>query len=448
MSFLRRKLVKFVLIPIVLLLLLIGFLPAILSTSLGRGAVEKRIGEALGTKAAIGDLDVSWTSGIAITDLAIDNPEGFSTEKFLTAASIEVRPALVSTMRGRTNVSIVIKDARVRIERAADGRLNTDVLAGNASKGEPSEEEDSDGDAPLDLVVRIEGLSVDYVDHADGKTQTVENVTLDLQISGDRPEAYAGELKLAADRILGVPFFEPQRIELAAKGEGGNWQIEHATVPLSDGAVSLSGTVGFAEQTFKANIDLSNVSIGSDVPGLGRVLPIFQLGGETSASGLLDANVELFGDSFELSGLGGEGSVSIGEASLSGNPIVEAILQLSGGAKTLKFDRLETKFELLPGLDVTTTPVQVKGGDVDFEIGGTVRSDGALDYILSIRPKGRDWEKVRKLLGSNPLQVPVKGTLSSPEVQMPDPGTILEGLLKGALEDGVRKGLGDIFKDR
>ena len=441
-----RKLVKFVVVPIVLLLVFIALLPTLLSTGFGRSIVEGQIGGTFGTEVAIGDLDAGWRSGIALTDFVIDNPEGFSSEKFLTAKTIDLRPALFATMRGRTHAEVVLKDVRMRIEKAADGRTNAAVIAANArgeKKDAPDGEEDADRDVPMELTVRIERLDVEYVDASAGTTRRVENATMDLSISGDRPNAYAGALKLAIDRVVGWDLVQPRNIVFEAGGQGGLWSVERADVPLAEGSMSFTGTVGFVDRSITASIKLADVGLGSAVPLLDRVLPILH---GAQAAGVLSATVDLTGNRFDLDAISGRGNVEVVSARISGNPLVDAILQVSGGSRMLAFDRLATSFEILPGLGVATTPVRVKGGDVDFEIGGTVSRDGALDYRIGVRPKGRDWDKVREFLGDRLLEIPVKGTLASPEVQMPDPSSLLEGALKGGLEKGIEKGLEDIFK--
>ena len=127
-----KKIIKYSTISIIgflfLLTVTVILLPAFINEQRYVPVIEQKILDLTGRSFSIGnDLNISffpWLS-ISFSDLKLGNPEGFSTDEFLTIESFETQVELLSLLFGQIHVRrFVVGGLEVNMERRSDGSGN------------------------------------------------------------------------------------------------------------------------------------------------------------------------------------------------------------------------------------------------------------------------------------------------------------------------------------
>ncbi len=156
----------------------------------------------------------------------------------------------------------------------------------------------------------------------------------------------------------------------------------------------------------------------------------------------------------------GQGKVALAEGSVMPAPAFAGLMQWldpdRGGR--LAFDAIDTDFTLRTGA-VNTGLVKLDGKAKKIQIQGQTRLDGTLDHridMLGLLAGHKDGEKVLAYLKGQALNASVAGTLSTPQVGLPDMQKLVTDALKANAEAEVKKqadnliqkGLEGLFKRR
>jgi AsmA protein len=130
----RKKIVRYVLIAVGVLIVLLLALPLFINANSFRPTIEERLSTALGRKVQVGDLSLSIFSGsLTASDLSIADDPAFSTSPFLTAKSFKVGVEMLPLITSKTlNVmGLTIEKPELNLVRNQQGKWNFSTLGGN-----------------------------------------------------------------------------------------------------------------------------------------------------------------------------------------------------------------------------------------------------------------------------------------------------------------------------
>ncbi|MEM7205244.1 MAG: AsmA-like C-terminal region-containing protein [Planctomycetota bacterium] len=152
----------------------------------------------------------------------------------------------------------------------------------------------------------------------------------------------------------------------------------------------------------------------------------------------------------------GEGDLALANGAFTPAGALQPLLQLAGESGKIKFDDLNTHFQLAQGF-VETSLMKFGKKAAEFGVTGKTGLDGSIEYAIDISSalaQHRDGRKVLEALGGNVPKATLGGTLDAPQFVMPDVGQLVQGALQGAVEkaaddllqQGLQKGLNQLFK--
>ena len=179
-------------IPLVALTLV-----AVLGVPISAGPWRERIAatasEALGRPVALDgplELVLGWRTALHVGGIRIANPPGFATPDFASLGDARAEVDLVRALQGRLRIrSLEAANARVRLERGADGRGNWTFDALTPTGEAP----DADDDDLPDVSVRINRVKLRdiAVEHHDARTSRTRYFDLDqLDAEAVRGQAF------------------------------------------------------------------------------------------------------------------------------------------------------------------------------------------------------------------------------------------------------------------
>ena len=430
---------------ILLLLLFVG-LPLAVNSARCRAAVLALASAALGRPVTLSSLKLSfWGSPrLSLAGVSVGNPQGFSSATLAQVGEVEADLAWSSLWSRRVAVErLVLRRARVFLERRADGRSSLDGLAWAcpphaeagllAAAGVPS----SGGRSLAVARILLEDAGLDFRDAPASFNAQVEGITLDARVEGLplagvpmdilQQAAFDGTLQVRSVRTDGVDM----------DGMRCGFSLRNAVALLTDGEASLNG----GSLHFSATVDIQQA---------GR--PAFGLKAELADSRLTPALGQRYLGRFlacfagRLEGRVGKGRLDLTwrgatreevNASLAGNG------ELGLQVKSLDLSHLLTKFSIGPelvtfselgvvftvGNGVVSNTLRMSALETSAELSGTLRlSDGVIDYLLT--PEG----KLKQRLHGR--KIPIIGTLEHP---YPDvKGAVLDEA-KGLLEEKLKE---------
>lgn len=203
--------------------------------------LEKQVRQATGRDLTIGkDLDVSffpWV-GVAFSDLALGNPEGFSEPHLVSIKGFEARLKLMPLLRKQIQVKrFVVHDPRIVLEKNASGKANWELAAPQpkpepetkpAQKDAPPKAEESSGIISLPLAsfeaetFSITGGSLLWLDRTTGQKNEITDLGLTLT-------------DLSLTRPVGIDFsarFDQKPVALRGKVGPVGKEIGKAPLPI------------------------------------------------------------------------------------------------------------------------------------------------------------------------------------------------------------------------
>ena len=161
-----------------------------LSAGPWRERIEAVATDALGREVRLEgpvELVLGLRSRLKVGGVHIANPPGFGAPEFASLGDVRAEVDLVPALRGRLRInSLEAENVRVRLERAADGRVNWEFCApAPACAQAPPPEDDDSG---LDLSIRIRSLALRNlaVEYRDARATRSHFFDLD-ELEGDAP---------------------------------------------------------------------------------------------------------------------------------------------------------------------------------------------------------------------------------------------------------------------
>lgn len=199
----RRRTLVVLAIALVLLLLAGPYLAA--------WQLQTRIEAALGPRATLGDISISWSGSVELHQLRIQAAPGWPAEDELRAERVHIRPDLRSLLGGPWRIaSVTVEGGYLSAQRSRDGRLRLlpALLEERAGRAQASSQDPTPVPAIEIDEIRIADGGLAFFDHS------VRRPALQLRI--EQLAAQLGPLRLPAlDQALqielGGVFKGPQR---------------------------------------------------------------------------------------------------------------------------------------------------------------------------------------------------------------------------------------------
>jgi hypothetical protein len=254
---------KKVLLAIAVLVIVIVVASVLMIDSIARAGIAAAGTYALGTKTAVREASIGLVSGkTAVRGLEVDNPAGYSPEKFVSLGAIEVDAGLSSFTGDKIDIPrIAVRDLVVDIEKK-DGTLNVQKIVDHLKEvtgaGEKPKPETPAGESKEAVIreLRIEGTVVKLRNIAGGKDGVVDIKLPDIVL---RDLSSKGGVDVLASELSGVVIGSVMQAVLAANIEGL-------------GAEVLGGLQGAVDGIGQAiGGELTN-AVGKGVEGVGEAL--------------------------------------------------------------------------------------------------------------------------------------------------------------------------------
>ncbi len=177
--------------------------PMVINLEKYKPRIEAEAAKALGRPVTLGgkiEPSVFPWVGVALSDVHLGNPPGFTQKDFVSVGHFEVRVKLLPLLSGDYQIKrFVVAEPRIVMEKRKDGKTNLEGLGGAAAptpaaKTEKAPAENSKSDQPM----AIKALVVDefaitkgdllYIDDAAGARHEVKDLNLTLtDVSLDKP---------------------------------------------------------------------------------------------------------------------------------------------------------------------------------------------------------------------------------------------------------------------
>lgn len=224
--------------------------------------------------------------------------------------------------------------------------------------------------------------------------------------------------ELAQANLL-VTYVEPRLSieDLSGKLEGGD------ILPLGQGA-SRGGTAFSIDLVdpfpFQLALELRDV----EMAGLLRGLFVSSV----ATKGRLNAQIRLTGDTEDVLGIQGSGSLQVKESRLWSIPVFRALFSRLGLDNSAVFDRMSTKLRIKGGV-IEMADILVHSPLLQLAGHGTIDFDGGLKHDLEVRYDLVDrlgpFTRLLYAIQNELLSVAIRGDMSRPEVILKNPFTSL-----------------------
>ncbi|MCP4116567.1 MAG: AsmA family protein [Desulfobacteraceae bacterium] len=287
-----NKLLKWIFIACasvaVLMVLAILLLPRFVEINKYRPLIEERVTKATGRPFVLGgELDLSlfpWV-GVALSDLSLGNPEGFTGKAFVTVERFEVRVKLLPLLSKSVQVKkFVVESPRVFLEKKKNGQANW-IMAQPGSPPTPpqtTEKRPAPKEEPASALP-VKALSVDqfaitnglvrYRDHGQDLEKELSGITLTLaDLSLENPirlkfSALADGHPVALDGKVGPIGKEPGK---------GTIPLDITLTALEEITMTVKGAVADPVRTtnFDLTLALSPFSPKNLMASLGMPFPV------------------------------------------------------------------------------------------------------------------------------------------------------------------------------
>ncbi len=376
---LKRRLLKWGIAALLVLGLVIGFLPAILSTSVAGDVIRSWLADNVDRKVEFDSLDVSWGHGIRLEGLKVAG-DGGSDRPLLIAPLVEIDVPLLPLAMKKVKVrNFLVPNAIVHIEErdegtsSADGVLKTrKVKKRRAAEDEAPESDEATVLPEIHLPVEIRNLTIVYRDR-----------------DGHEARQTGIDFKGVLDTRAG-----PTKFDLSVPtGDGTGMKLSgEATLFEPDGTLLPND---------RLKVDATTVLTRIDAAKHGDFLRIFL--GETPVSGTLDARIVTQVDGplskgtidLRLSHLGFDKQAAAASARQGDDLTVTGSYEFDRGDKRFRLDGMKVRGE---GLSIDAD----LGGGFD-SLDGTATVDADLGRIAgTLRAIGMEFDAVveGKLAGS------------------------------------------------
>ncbi len=267
-----RKILRWIfrtaLLAVILVLVLVGILPFLVSAFAGKAALESQASERLAAPFSVDSVSMNWTGGFGVKNLRIDQPEGFG-----AGPAVQVRQALLDVGLGKLisgvyKVGVQVKGLRVALVRNKEGALNLLHLlkpapgGGRSSRGAQEKPGKSSKPAqsgteenPLSALqawFKLEDAAVEVKDLSGGLSG---KIALNLTVGNESPGApfdIRGKAKLftaegnKAGEVEIQGALDPVQRKGTVRIRGGKMALEtwRALLPVNKEVSGLEGNLG------------------------------------------------------------------------------------------------------------------------------------------------------------------------------------------------------------
>jgi hypothetical protein len=329
----------------------------------------------------------------------------FSTESFpLDAEHLRalVDPKTLEAVLGELHLRgrIDVNDGRFALESPRQGESRIE-LSGKLTPNDVFVQ------LGLPLSIRSASASIEQLILEGGRVRAVLRI--------DDLYGEIADRKLERANLL-LTYVEPRlSIEtLSGQFEGGEIH------PLGEGS-ARGGTVFSLDLEepfpFQLALDLRDVQVGGLVHGL--------FPSNLAAKGLLDCRLRLTGNTEDLLGIQGSGSIEVRESRLWSVPVFRALLSQIGMGDEAVFDSMASNFRIKNGVihmndnQVHSQLVQLVGDSGELDLSGRLAFD--LDLHYAIVDRLGPFRRLLYSIQNSLLSVQIRGDMSRPEVILRNP---------------------------
>ena len=354
-------------------------LPLFIDVNSFRPKIESELSNALGRKAAIGDLSLSILGGqVSAANISIADDPAFSNSPFLTAKNVEIDVELLPLIFSKKlNITGITLDApSISLLSDPNGKWNISSLAGSTPKSETSTSGAPSGSLSIAKLEITGGKLLVGKVNSSAKPLTIENLNIEVEdfssttqfpftLSADLPGS--GDLKMEGKAgplaPVGVPLQASLRVQkLDLAGLGADPSLGLGGIGNLDGKLDSDG------KTAKLNATLSLNKLKLSPKG-------------APAGRSIEVRLALDHDLSRQAGTISQGEVAAGKAvaQLTGSYQASGdatVLNLKLNAPALPVEEVEA---LLPALGVTLPAGSgLKGGTLS----ATLVITGPMDKLV------------------------------------------------------------------
>lgn len=287
----------------------------------------------------------------------------------------------------------------------------------------------------------------------DGKAKETDWVAILRGSTGD------GSIGLAPLTMSGMNIQGPTTVDI--KGEK---VATRSVLKMNGGDLKLDSDLDLrkdAGAVSKVKLEMKGGSANGEMaPILALVNPIFAIadaGAGGALSALLDVDVDLayrgqvdakdFGggfDAFPKERLSGRARIGVKNLVLQGSNVVGQLVTLLGAGAAEKIDVAPVELLLDRGRLAYAQPVQMTLGGLPTKWTGTIGLDQTLDLVLAVPVDDKLAAKhgFLRFWKGQELQIPVKGTSSSPDIRIQD---LLANLAQQAIQKELAEKAGGLL---
>ena len=238
-----------------LIALFLGILPSLVSSDAARQYIEKKATEAIHTPVSIEQLNWSWSKGILLTHVRVNDHPDVSPEDLFALKSARLEFPLKELFKRRLRIRLIVSGLTVNVIKYNDGTLNMDRLApkapgdgekeGQKNQEEPSAEPASPEHAPfiihlpmdISLAVLLNQWTLSYEDRTTGDTYGLQRMTCEV----DMPSLATRPIKVAfhTDILLNDTVYPDQGLQVSLDHP----PFSYRKMDLSRIAIQLDGTL-------------------------------------------------------------------------------------------------------------------------------------------------------------------------------------------------------------
>jgi len=220
----RGGVLKKLLVVLAILVVLVPVALVLAIDPIAKAGIATAGSHALGVKTRVAEASIGVTSGkTAVRGLEVDNPEGYSPEKFVVLREIAVDAGVGDFLGDKIEIHrVAISGLTIEIEKGADGKLNVERISENIRKvtgagGEKPAEPTGESKEAVIHELRLEQVQVNLRNLVGGKDGLVEVKLPDLVI---RELSSKGGVDVLASELSGVVIGSAMKAVIAANIEG------------------------------------------------------------------------------------------------------------------------------------------------------------------------------------------------------------------------------------
>ena len=200
-----KKAIFGILVLFVILILAAVIIPFLIPSSVYKSTIQEQLSERLGRDVLInGDVKISPLPSLKVSadDVAIKNPDGFTTNNFVQMESLDVRVKLLPLISKKIEISAFeLVSPKIHLEKRADGEANWvlgDISSNNESPQGPFKRDGRYADINASIgKFTIENGNIDFSDATKNRNHKLEDVNLSFSLpSLDSPVKAKGDLIL------------------------------------------------------------------------------------------------------------------------------------------------------------------------------------------------------------------------------------------------------------